>query len=219
MNTITHDSDKPLTVFGVSGRLTHRTTKPGEGPGLWTRQRWIATRPASGYGPGRLIKVEIRFDDECHNGHNSFAITAEIYKPGANDCDACGCLHEEIAKFFPELKPLIKWHLTGSDGPMHYIANTVYLAGNRDFHGLLKGEKRQVVNGFREGEGKELELNHARSSAVWPEATDAELSVEPEALKAALEARYPALMAEFRATMEAAGLIWSPADLKEEVAP
>lgn len=48
-------------------------------------------------------------------------------------------------------------------------------------------------------------LDYARSSAVWPEATDAELTQEPEALKAALLARLPALMLEFRKAVESFG--------------
>lgn len=42
---------------------------------------------------------------------------------------ACGCMHEEIARRFPELKELIPYHLSGQDGlPMHYIANAKYWA-------------------------------------------------------------------------------------------
>jgi len=84
--------------------------------------------PKSDYGPGRVIKVKIRFDDECGNGHNTFSITGDIYHPGNNDIDCGGCIHDEIAKYFPKLKKYIQWHLVSSDGPMHYIANTMYHA-------------------------------------------------------------------------------------------
>jgi hypothetical protein len=49
------------------------------------------------------------------------------------------------------------------------------------------------------------ELDHARSSAVWPDATDEQLTVEPSELKLVLEARLPGLMAEFRKDMEELG--------------
>ena len=79
------------------------------------------------YGEPSFMNVEVRYDDECGNGHNSFAITADIrpvdHRRGGG---AGGCLHDEVAKHFPELAPFIKWHLCSSDGPMHYIANTVY---------------------------------------------------------------------------------------------
>lgn len=96
-------------------------------------------------GGRRRITVKVRFDDQCGNGHNSFAITADIDRKNRFDAwedDCGGCCHDEVAKHFPELAPFIKWHLTSSDGPMHYLANTLYLAGERDFNGLLKGEFR-----------------------------------------------------------------------------
>lgn len=59
-----------------------------------------------------------------------------------------------------------------------------------------------------EGEGKARELNHARSSAVWPEATDEQLTADPAVLRAALTARLPALMEEFKAAVESLGLVY-----------
>lgn len=312
----TYDSDKPMTVLGVPGRLTHRTTRDASHdpkPDCWFKQRWISEpRDIAGYGPGARIAVEMRFDDECGNGHNTFAITASIYQMVVDrrrrrDDIAAGCLHEDIATAFPEFAPLIPWHLTSADGPMHYIANTVYFAGNRDHHGRLKGEPRQwetviqfgdnpikhrYPKGFMDflqaarplhgqsafdfevlpiyhddqgkpgkhqfgpkftfggyadkwhecpfdtetyaldflcalqlhdprfvsivtawGEGKERELDTARRAAVWPEATDAELSVERDNLKAALAARLPDLLARFRADMERIGFVWSPKEM------
>lgn len=137
---------------------------------------------------------------------------------------------------------------------MHYAANTVYLAGDRDHNGLRKGEARQIINGksklpawrlvaigadgaeielhklekyvnaatkpdcpygleyrpwLREGEGKARDLDAARRVAIWPDATDAELSAEPDELRAALAARLPALLADFRAMIDASGFAWS----------
>lgn len=150
----TFDSDRPLDVLGVPGRLTHRTTKPGgESGALWTRQRWISESRDAGkdYPDGARIRAEIRFDDDCSNGHNSFAITGNIAKGGRFDSDrswlAGGCLHDEIAAAFPELAPLIRWHLCSTDGPMHGVANAIYHAGDRDCWGLRAGESRQIING------------------------------------------------------------------------
>lgn len=207
------------------------------------------------YGPveyaenGRTysIKATVRHDDQCGNGHNSFSITGEIkeYFAGGWRDDRCGCIHEDIAKHFPQLATVIKWHLTSTDGPMHYVANTVYQAGERDHWGLLKGEFRQHTsrgpnqNGGVEGvpnwvlelpersardvysmtkpepvtvqwkaygmtgEGKERELDAARSSAVWPDATDEDLTAP--GLEARLMERLPALMTEFKAAVESLG--------------
>jgi hypothetical protein len=268
---VTFDSDKLMDVLGVPGRLTHRTRKPGTEKDVWYNQRWISEGRSieAEYGAGAIIRVEMRFDDECGNGHNTFAITATVVTPASRakrDIAAGGCLHDDIAKVFPELAPLIKWHLMSTDGPMHYIANTLYHAGDRDHHGLRKGEVRQIRNGRTGlpawkltainskgekvdnplsnwgggigqvdaaekpadpdirlvylpwniiGEGKERNLEHARSSAVWPDAMDDILCLEPDILQGFLEARLPALIAEFRQVMEEIGFFWGPSTYRE----
>jgi len=195
------------------------------------------------------ITATVRYDDECNNGHNSFSITADIKSTFSGKFwseESGGCCHEEVARHFPLLAPLIKWHLTSSEGPLHYISNAVYHAGDKDCHGLRKGEFRQhkshgkvqnqgvegvplwqiklpVKNEMyshdkpqsivvewkpygRTGEGKERDLEAARSCAVWPEATDEELSA-PD-LEQKLLARLPALMAEFKLTVESLGFTY-----------
>jgi hypothetical protein len=158
-------------------------------------------KPIDYYGIPATITAEVRYDDECGNGHNSFAITGTIratdrrrVNPRDGGHLAGGCLHDEIAAKFPDLAPFIKWHLSSSDGPMHYIANTVYHASDRDY------------NATAWSEGKARDLNAARHSAVWPEATDEELTA-PD-LKAKLESRLPALLAAMQADVEALGFVW-----------
>lgn len=236
--------------------------------------------------------VTIRYDDECGNGHNTFAITGDIRK--GRKALVGGCIHDEIRKHFPEFAKYIKWHLTSSDGPMHYIANTVYLAGDRDCNGYRKGEpssfsksvkfsgfpvpftfkgcfidfletkpdfKKQSIEKFdhkdsngREYEpnydfsgrhsswtgaafdslqeaqawlkafrtmkfkiiktadswskGKEREFDAARNTAVWPEATDAELGLPRKQLEKKLRARLPGLMRDFKAAIEELGFMY-----------
>lgn len=200
-------------------------------------------------GQNYEITATVRYDDECRNGHNSFAITAEIYRVGKRigqrDWDSCGCLHDKIAKHFPELAPYIKWHLCSSDGPMHYIANTLYHASDKDCWGLRKGEERQLKHGGEipvweavttdangifhalptstfpwvhahekpanngsiqyvpymvVGEGKEPNLEYARSSAIWPDATLEDLQDKDK-----LKARLPELLNEFKQAVESLG--------------
>ena len=135
-------------------------------------------KPISGWGKNAVIKAEVRYDDQCGNGHNSFAITGEIYTPGRRDVEACGCLHDDIAKHFPELTPFIKWHLTSSNGPLHYIANTTYWA-------------------------KQGNLEYARNSAVWPDATLEQLCDEQLLLD-----RLPRLLEEFKTDIESLGFVF-----------
>lgn len=295
-------------MFGAPGRFS-AVTIGGKGyrPGTFTHQRWIS-EPRKFKGEyaekGEMIRAEIRFDDSCRNGHNSFSITGETFVPGRRDVESCGCIHEAIAAHFPKLAPLIRWHLVSTDSPMHYVANTVYHASNRDHRGKLAGEpyawdeaiqfgenpiKHKVRAAFWQflkdaaphsgagaydfeviqiehkerakpgayqfgpkftfggygtawhdcpfdteeqafnflkalqtcspqfvkiptlfSEGKARDLDAARACGVWPDATDAELMQEPEALKAALMARLPALNGAFRADMDKAGLLWAP---------
>lgn len=98
--------------------------------------------------PHRIV-VKVRYDDTCRNGHNSFSITGSIYnlKLSRKEPECCGCIHDEISIHFPELAHLIKWHLVSTDGPLHYLSNTTYHAGDLDYNALRAGEKRQLKNG------------------------------------------------------------------------
>lgn len=299
------DLEKTISVCGVDARMTNLVAK--DGADLWFKQKVVTHRREikSGEYKGCNIVAELRFDDECGNGHNTFAITATIRDPRVRrDAGfvAGGCCHEEISQHFPELAHLIKWHCVSTDSPMHYVANTMYHASDRDHNGLRKGEPSRfetrlrfagfpiaikangVLTAFlksKEGkeiydfelvvcpmphrekghagkhqfedkysfagcedkgwtyapfdtaqdarefaaaiklgysfekipvafsEGKERDLNAARSCGVWPDATDEQLSADPEELKAALIERLPALMADFKKAVTEAGFYWS----------
>ena len=180
-------------VLGLQARI-HEVVQNIDTGRILNQKIGIYSRPIQDYGTDASISVKLRFDDSCMNGHESFAITAEVRRPGRRDVEACGRLHEDIARVFPELEPLIKWHLTSTDGPMHYIVNTCYNAGDWDCYGLRKG--------------KERDLDAARRAAVWPDATDDELCQERPQLEAALKARLPALLGEFKQAMLDVGFIY-----------
>jgi hypothetical protein len=303
-----HTKEHAHTINGVVGRMGNRIIDTATG--LFRNQRFIASRPysAPGFKAGSTITVEVRFDDDCKNGHQSFAITGHVQEPRTRDWAMGGCIHEAIAESFPELAPLIKWHLFSEDGPMHYVANTCYHASDRDSRGFKKGEPNswneviqfgdfpikqrikpkflkwlkariefnastpannpnrtpwapsavehvnrpgdtyafspkytiegyavewyecpfdslteaqefcdaiksyparfiKLVTGY--SEGKERDLDAARWSAVWPDATDEQLSAPRAELETMLNERLSAMVAEFRADMEAAGFLWS----------
>ncbi len=89
--------------------------------------RYTATKTVG----AEVITVNIRLNDECKNGHQDFSITGDIYVAGKPRTDrnhiAGGCIHEEIAKHFPEFIPFIRLHLCDFDGvPMHPVANGFY---------------------------------------------------------------------------------------------
>ena len=179
----------------------------------------------SGYGEPAEITATVRYDDECSNGHNSFSITGDIKTPYGRWLSG-GCVHDETIKAFPKLEKYIKWHLTSSDGPMHYIANTLYHAKaisphQDEWYFYLEHELIKIVDGiekidmvkkygdnavFKEylnSMAKDPELEAARSSAVWPEATIEQLQDE-----AALKDRLPALLAAFKSDIEELGFDW-----------
>lgn len=287
------------TVLGVDGRFFNRVA--WDDCNIWANQKFSATRVITRDGAKLRVSVKLCFDDEFRNGHADFSATCEIDEARGGQWREYGggADHDTIAAAFPEFAHLLKWHLSGMAGPMHYVANTVYLAGDRDHNGKRKGEPwafddavqfgsnpikhklsskfaaflraatshpgkekfdfevigidhndrqtygtKYTFGGFAdkwhecpfntEGQaidflyalqhcapafvqiptlfsgGKGRDLKAARRAAVWPEATDEELSVEPAELKAKLEARLPGLIAACRADMEAAGFIWTP---------
>ncbi|MFZ2587278.1 MAG: hypothetical protein WAZ18_04070 [Alphaproteobacteria bacterium] len=250
--------EQSVNLFGIPARAFGVVADTETGRIL--KQRIIAPREYAEAGRKYRITVNLRFDDSCGNGQESFAITGDIDEWTGRTWreHSGGCVHDEIARHFPELAHLIKWHLFDTRSPRHYIANTAYLAGDRDFSGMLAGEERQIKNGrtgvpcwrfvlvdetgaevktrpqyldseirpetnlkgewrpwLRVGEGKARDLDGARVTACWPEATDEELSAPRADLEAALLTRLPALLAAFKADIEAAGLLWPAAAMAE----
>lgn len=288
--------ETPFTLLGVEGRITRL---PWPSSPLFMHQVFKASRPfkTKGYREGSNITIEVRFDDNCKNGHMTFAVTGSVWEPGLGDTTG-GAIHGEVAKAFPELAHLNKWHLVSTDGPMHGVANALYHAGDLDHQGKRKGEawawdthiqffgfpisfkikdsfkvfleeaikSRQILElvsiehkkadypyaprytfkGYGKewhdcpfdtkteaeqwlaamsmdtppefirlptlfSEGKERNLEAARNCAVWPEATDEQLMLPKEELKALLEARLPMLLEAFKADMTACGFEWRTA--------
>lgn len=115
----------------------------------WTH-RYISTRAYShnDYGPGRVIKVTAGLSHLKGNARPHFSVTADIYRPGARDIDAGGCMHAEVARYWPQLQPVIALHLSDDAGvPMHAEANGWYhLAG---YYGGA-GERYHGGNGERQ---------------------------------------------------------------------
>ena len=134
------------------------------------------------------IVVKLRYDDECGNGHNTFAITGTISEAskytGIYYTVTGGCIHQEIEKYFPEFKHLIKWHLCSSNGPMHYIANTKYWANKNN-------------------------IEYAKSSAIWGVTkldTDSNLKFLDD--EVFLKHRLPLLLQAFKKDIEALGFTY-----------
>jgi hypothetical protein len=245
-----------------------------------------------------VVKALVRFDDECRNGHCTLSVTGDLmeWDKRRDPIRAGGCIHDLVAIAFPQLTRAIQYHLVSTDCPLHYPANPLYLAGDRDYNGRRAGDPSAWSHGVRFGnspvthvlkrafseflqaqpgtgtftvcpiayvpreddtstykfapkwtvtgyadkwyecpfdsesearefclalntccpveyvkivtgysDGKARDLDGARATAIWPDATDAELSADTDVLKAALLARLPTLMADFRAVVEELG--------------
>lgn len=166
--------------------------------------------------------VKLQYDDNCGNGHNTFSITGALYTNSFED--SFGCIHNIIAKFAPKLKHLFKWHLCSSDGPMHYIANTMYYAkgvNNPDsYHMDIEGTSIKIVNQIEKEKyikkyGKNVsfrvikdslncspDLDAAREIAIWPDAKLSDFTEEN------LKKRLPNLLKEFKGAMESLGFVY-----------
>lgn len=225
--------ESAIDLFGIDARAFGVVADDVTGRIL--NQKIGATRYYREDGSDYRISVSLRFDDGCRNGHESFTIAADIDEKRGNQWRYYmgGCCHDEITKRFPELAHLIKWHLVSTDGPMYYLANTMYHA---DEHGpnmawvyftgendpLTLGEvKERSIGYLKEIEARKVEgvpgyrvkwdektakvanLDYARSSAVWPDATLEQLRDE-----SALKARLPELMSAFHLDMMRCGFVW-----------
>lgn len=223
----------PIQIYGQKGMLPSPVMLPKSQ--LVKRQRRLLEPRRL---KGEIVVPEVRWDDECGDGHNSFSVAAMVYGKdrimGETTiqfdgktywCCGGGCCHDTIEKSHPEIAHLIKWHLVSSDGPMHYIPNTLYHALENgpnmawiEFEDLelpvpikkqsmlytdldkakaiCEKDKRYSMR-IDEKTAKANNLDHARSSACWPEATDEQLALPPKKLEALLVERLPALMLEF----------------------
>lgn len=100
---------------------------------------------------GNSMTIKIRLNDECKNGHQDFAITADIYekdKPKTDRyCIMGGCCHDEILAAKPELGIFIRLHLCDYKGiPMHAIENGFYHL--REGLGNIKPDNQKFKSAF-----------------------------------------------------------------------
>ncbi len=155
-----------------------------------------------------------------------FSITGEIerYERCAWREDACGCIHEDIAKHFPELKHLIKWHLFGETaGPMHYVANAIYWWEMATARRGLESYDRDVAEAFAHtillgavnGEESAPKVEKVGGDIVFSvcgcysgvdEPWSKVLACEAD-VKAFLDDRFPALIERFTSFMKVAGVL------------
>ena len=77
------------------------------------------------------MRIKIRLNDECKNGHQDFSITATYWEVGKvrnnRNMIAGGCCHDEILKHRPDLQIFVNLHLCDFTGcPMYAVENGFY---------------------------------------------------------------------------------------------
>lgn len=121
------------------------------------------------------------------NSHTHFSITG-------SSKESCGCIHDEIALHFPELKPLIQFHLWDDNGlPMHYVANAIFHW--EEYHGLSKWKLERTK--------EENYKTFSSHIALFP---DEVVPVTREEIKDWLENRIPRIQELFNKTMDEFGI-------------
>lgn len=92
--------------------------------------QYKATRAIPTWEKGATIEVDAKAYS-LKGQSPYFSVTAMIRTPASRrrrDCDACGCLHDEILKIWPKLAPIVALHLSDAitGEPMHGESNGFY---------------------------------------------------------------------------------------------
>ena len=96
------------------------------------RLSWSPSKMFEANGQEWRINVNVSLHDDCKNGHCDFSLTGSVYKKGCSNPVASGCIHEEIAYCYPELREFIPLHMSNYLGhPTYPIENGQYFIRER----------------------------------------------------------------------------------------
>ena len=129
----------------------------------------------------KKLVIDIRLSDDCKNGYDEFAMTADIYEKAKNNRwvnVGCGCCHEEILKYCPNLAIFEKLHLRNYIGqPMYAVENGLYWIkeGRRDIiksHFLLNDDEIDVFMACEDKLHLKYLIDKYNISARWKALAD-----------------------------------------------
>lgn len=125
--------------------------------------------PAEGYPPGSTLTAVAELY-RIGEQRPYFSVTGEIgtYAQHRNgNVQACGCLHEEILRAWPELAPIVALHLSDEDGvPMHALENARYWAGLTQWEPMHADALARHLRITEEGEAEALTTEEAVAAKV-----------------------------------------------------
>jgi hypothetical protein len=121
-------------------------------------------------GLDEWVGAHVRFDDDCKNGHQTFAITGTVWGHAKSTSErqwiSGGCVHDDVARAFP---------------PLAALANGAYWA--QKSRGLYR-----VFDSMPFEDADPKAPGHFRSTVVWGAAPEHDT---PEALAAILDDELP----------------------------
>jgi hypothetical protein len=164
-----------------------------------------------GHAPGEPsdYAYAVRFADSPvshHIPHSFWTFLKERH--GTGDFQVVSIAHEETKTFGCEATPHYspKYTFVGFAEQWYECPFDSKIEADEFCDGMNHYRVDFVTLATAFSKGKERELDAARRVAIWPEATDEELTVP--GLKNRLEARLPALIVEFHQAIEELGFIW-----------
>jgi len=127
-----------------------------------------------------------------------FSITSETERLNGTRWqeDSCGMDPNPIAQHFPELSKYTKWHLTGTEGPMHYLPNAIY------WWEYVTGARQDPSTDPQKAFQSTIVFGALADDDRWPYATASKQDVIQR-----LKERLYRLLAAWRADMQALGVL------------
>lgn len=153
-------------------------------------------RTTTGLYNGEIYEatIEAVYSQYEGNSQPQFSITVEnawIQRQGYKQHYGCGCMHELVKALLPEWGELVKWHLVGPKGPMHYISNALWHASDKDCWGWKHGEQKRERDS-----GKPLWYIYAEGAAGYIEGESSEEALDNYLNRIRQRARVDPLLGE-----------------------
>jgi hypothetical protein len=106
------------------------------------------------------------------NARPYFSVTGEernLRRIEENQVEACGAMHDEIVKHFPELAPIVALHLSDDTGtPMHAVANGAYHLGFMQYKPDITPNFAAFARLWRLSEEDARQIHFAASDSTNP---------------------------------------------------
>lgn len=154
---------------------------------------------------GVAYRIRAKYGFTHFQGQDPYwSITGEIEWKARNGRwveHSVGCLHEEIVKHFPELAPVIRWHLCATpSGPMHYESNALYWWEH--YIGARVMDKLSIRDHASGHDAAEAYFKSTTIFGALPDDAMPSMATSRDEVRAWLQGRLPRLLEAFRAGID-----------------